>query len=272
MRIVEIVSADNILLDKSMDMDFWKNFPITRTSTFILDNIYDYIQNSGLPKIETISIPFDSWSMEHQYSGNLARGEITDIACFFTKKEVNLSTYKWGLNFLLVAKFQGSKSPIAVGEGYLHVNSKGYIKEQNFTLFSAMGSLDLGPRPQDLVEPFVLGLAFIGTKNTKIINVDSPTPKNPYTNKGKRLKQIKYFILDIKPFETKVKINKNISLFSTKDSIQPLHWRRGHFKNYLENGLFGKYKGRFWYGPYIAGDAKNGVNIKDYNIESPIQD
>lgn len=45
-----------------------------------------------------------------------------------------------------------------------------------------------------------------------------------------------------------------------------LHWVRGHFKDLRENGLFGKHKGVYWWGPHLAGQADRVV-FKDYVLE-----
>lgn len=48
-----------------------------------------------------------------------------------------------------------------------------------------------------------------------------------------------------------------------------LHICRGHFAEYQDRGLFGKYKGRFWISQHVRGSAKQGAVVKDYAIRSP---
>jgi hypothetical protein len=42
---------------------------------------------------------------------------------------------------------------------------------------------------------------------------------------------------------------------------------RGHMKRYDGAGLFGKYKGTWYWGPHLRGDAKAGVTVADYTID-----
>jgi len=46
-----------------------------------------------------------------------------------------------------------------------------------------------------------------------------------------------------------------------------LHQRRGHMKDYRKGaGLFGKYKGLWYWGETLAGDADEGVVVSDYKV------
>jgi hypothetical protein len=49
-----------------------------------------------------------------------------------------------------------------------------------------------------------------------------------------------------------------------------LHICRGHFKDYRNSaGLFGKYKGLYWWDMHTRGTEKAGVVIKDYRVKAP---
>lgn len=41
---------------------------------------------------------------------------------------------------------------------------------------------------------------------------------------------------------------------------------RGHFKDFSAKGLFGKYKGVYWWGDQVRGDSAQGVIDKDYRL------
>ena len=46
------------------------------------------------------------------------------------------------------------------------------------------------------------------------------------------------------------------------------HKRRGHIKDYRKGkGLFGKYKGLWYWGPALCGNASEGVVVSDYSVE-----
>ena len=53
------------------------------------------------------------------------------------------------------------------------------------------------------------------------------------------------------------------------DLKRSLHICRGHFKDYRESGLFGKYKGVFWWADSVRGAAEVGLVIKDYSVKVP---
>ena len=45
-----------------------------------------------------------------------------------------------------------------------------------------------------------------------------------------------------------------------------MHICRGHFKDYRENGLFGKYPGIYWCPSHIRGNPEMGIVEKDYEV------
>jgi hypothetical protein len=47
-----------------------------------------------------------------------------------------------------------------------------------------------------------------------------------------------------------------------------LHICRGHFKDFTERGLFGKYHGLYWWDAHARGNAKEGIALKDYRVHS----
>jgi hypothetical protein len=47
-----------------------------------------------------------------------------------------------------------------------------------------------------------------------------------------------------------------------------IHLCRGHFKTYaVDNPLFGKYTGRYWWQPQVRGNKERGLVMKDYHLE-----
>lgn len=52
------------------------------------------------------------------------------------------------------------------------------------------------------------------------------------------------------------------------DSSTRLHEKRGHMKDYRKGkGLFGKYRGLWYWGPQLAGSGDEGVVISDYEVK-----
>jgi len=75
---------------------------------------------------------------------------------------------------------------------------------------------------------------------------------------------VKYYTLDIKPMTKILKKEGQIEKLGIKHA---LHVCRGHFKDYSNgHGLFGKFKGLYWWDNHIRGDISQGLIIKDYNV------
>jgi len=110
----------------------------------------------------------------------------------------------------------------------------------------------------------VLGLAlnFLHCKNVHSI-------ENPHQliraarRRGETTYFEKYYILQIEPMK---KILNEQGQAQTKGLKYALHICRGHFKTYDRKGLFGKYKGNFWWSSMVKGDPTIGKIKKDYQI------
>lgn len=74
----------------------------------------------------------------------------------------------------------------------------------------------------------------------------------------------KYYTLAIEPMK---KILESEGEAQIKGIQHALHICRGHFKTYEGKGLFGKYKGRFWWPSQVRGDASIGKIHKDYEVK-----
>jgi ribosomal protein S19 len=85
---------------------------------------------------------------------------------------------------------------------------------------------------------------------------------------GKKIKKFasktkfKYHILNVTlPNSRKTYINSP----KTGKTVR-VHMCRGHYRHYVDKGLFGKYYGRFWIQDHVRGNKKKGMLVKDYNI------
>ncbi len=75
----------------------------------------------------------------------------------------------------------------------------------------------------------------------------------------------KYHTLMIRP------TNRKVSLGSGGESTRNtrIHFCRGHFKEYTaEAPLFGRFTGLYWWQPHVRGDKKQGVVMKDYQLDT----
>ncbi len=115
------------------------------------------------------------------------------------------------------------------------------------------------------LHPMLLALSFMHCKNV-ILMEHNP----PYKVQQKRIKQnkaplTKYYTLDITRPRAILKSEGNIDEVGLQ---RALHICRGHFKDYSKGkGLFGKYKGLYWWDSQVRGTEEAGRIEKDYNIK-----
>jgi hypothetical protein len=126
---------------------------------------------------------------------------------------------------------------------------------------------------EDSLQPFrdcaLLTISFLHCKNVLLTDVQPPI-KRVHNKAAKRRGEkdiipMRYKVLDIKPMR---QVLKNEGSEDTQGTSKALHICRGHFKHY-ENGrgLFGKYKGTYWFPEQTRGTLKQGLVDKDYRIK-----
>lgn len=119
-----------------------------------------------------------------------------------------------------------------------------------------------------MIHPQLLALSFMHCKNVKKEEVD-PNKELPrrvlkYWEKKGKPKLKKYYTLNIEPMKQVLRKEGKIEKYGAK---QALHICRGHFKDYSQGkGLFGKYRGLYWWEDCVKGDKRQGEIIKDYSL------
>jgi hypothetical protein len=143
---------------------------------------------------------------------------------------------------------------------------------------SDKGMLAYAPRDVELdnesvsiltYQSFIPMLAMMTLHCRKAIMVDGGI-KPPHEQKGRtkqgKLPLVQYKTLTIEPFK---KILKAVT-GSDHLSAKALHLCRAHWKVYDDgNGLFGKYKGTYFWSAFERGNIEFGRVVKDYKIEAP---
>jgi hypothetical protein len=112
-----------------------------------------------------------------------------------------------------------------------------------------------------------LTYSFINCRNTVIKDVEPESPRLRKANlmRGKQ-PYVRYKILEIEPIKKILSVQGNAAATGLKHA---LHICRGHFKDYREHGLFGKYKDLYWWDMHVRGTATQGVVLKDYAMQPP---
>lgn len=109
--------------------------------------------------------------------------------------------------------------------------------------------------------PCLLAISFTHCKNVELIQQGNPTPGR----RNRRAPGIKFYTLDILPMRQVLKHEGQSEKTGLRNA---LHICRGHFKDYTQNGLFGRYKGVYWWDEQARGALDRGAVLKEYNVKN----
>lgn len=125
---------------------------------------------------------------------------------------------------------------------------------------------DIKPQYSAMLYMMVDLVTFLHTENVLLAPVDRRIAKRKRWQRKKR--GLTWHTIYIVPGKAQRKIEPAPPAGSQR--LLAAHLRRGHFKTYGQNGrgkLFGKYSGRFWWGPRLVGNVKVGFSGHDYGID-----
>lgn len=123
------------------------------------------------------------------------------------------------------------------------------------------------------VEPTVyvllFALALMNAKNIKLIDNVPPVRLSKKREKKKGVPLVTYKTLAVVPLEIAHYTGEDQPKPKAVNSaLLPVHIARGHFKDFRDGkGLFGKYKGVYWWDQHVRGDIENGVVVKDCEVQ-----
>ena len=111
--------------------------------------------------------------------------------------------------------------------------------------------------------PELLAISFMHCKNVNVIeNKPSRIPGIRNRHKPK----ITYKTLEIEPMKKVLQTEGDIENNGLKKA---LHICRGHFKDFREKGLFGRFHDIYWWDSQVRGKIENGMVIKNYDVKTP---
>ena len=111
----------------------------------------------------------------------------------------------------------------------------------------------------------MLATSFIHCKNTVLEVINPPDRLNHARSRRGKHPLVSYRVLDVRPGNRILETEGRINEVGLKKA---LHICRGHFKDYTEKGLFGKLHGLYWWSPYVRGDIREGIALKDYRVHT----
>ena len=104
-------------------------------------------------------------------------------------------------------------------------------------------------------------LMFLHTKNVQILRQVQPTKIQQKREKKAKLPLVDTRIVTVRGIHEKVERER---IISSTDTSVPFHIVRGHFADYREKGLFGKYPGIYWIPQHSRGSLEHGTIKKRY--------
>lgn len=126
---------------------------------------------------------------------------------------------------------------------------------------------NLSSRIGSIANPVLLAFCFLHCKNVDLITNDPPAKLSHAHQKRHKRPLVKFKTLDIQPIREILKREGKSEETGLKKA---LHICRGHFKDFSKGkGLFGKYKGMYWWESQVRGSAIEGTVIKNYNVKRP---
>lgn len=183
------------------------------------------------------------------------------FACLPWGYEKRRGPYAWSsATFFFVAD---DGSPV-IGEGdkqYVMTGEPGEIAWL-MQMYPIRSQEEIAGFFSSMLQPALLAISFLHCKNTYEV-----TQRPPAAQAKKRRKQgvelVTYKTLAIEPI---CRVLKYEGEAESRGIKYALHICRGHFKDYREKGLFGKYKGIYWWAQHLRGDLDEGVVVKDYKV------
>lgn len=115
-----------------------------------------------------------------------------------------------------------------------------------------------------LGHPAMLAISFFHCKNVKLVQEAPPPKLSKAHNKRHGRPLLRYHVLEITPLKAILQAEGNVQA----DGLpRALHICRGHFKDFRQNGLFGKYKDVYWWDHHMRGKTEEGIVTKDYTMK-----
>lgn len=168
----------------------------------------------------------------------------------------------WEFRWLVSVKlWTGSDSGIAEGPAIVYyLDQTGQVVEE-FAGVVASGVADAGHIPGVLF-PFLFAFSLLHCRNVRVEEAATPR-KVAQARRRRGLQPVRFHTLVVDPLRQTVEREPAGSGSGAK---RALHIVRGHFADYREKGLFGRYHGIYWREMHVRGDAKAGAVFKDYRV------
>lgn len=113
--------------------------------------------------------------------------------------------------------------------------------------------------------PFLFALSLMHCKNVTVEPVEVP-PKVTRARAKRQLPPVRYHTIVIEPMRRRTLAEPGPRGSAAK---RAMHIVRGHFKDYRESGLFGRYHGIYWWDMAVRGDVEAGRVVQQFRVRPP---
>jgi len=249
---------------------------LSKAQIFNIDNVAEYYwqspqENWHIEKdFPILTLPFDTCYFEYrmpegqndvlQNCGILAQkglrvssGTSIDFLVYFTTQKA----YFYAGAVTLIIDDKGMSVPIP---GHEPLSMAFYMPEEYVNENTREQMQD---NLSTALHPCWLAISFLHCKNVTI------EQRGAGLNFGRRKRHepnIRYHVLVIEPMKKILKTEGRSDEVGIK---RALYICRGHFKDFRETGLFGKFRDIYWWNPQVRGKVENGIVLKDYNVDAP---
>lgn len=262
---------------------FWEVFK--ESEVVAIDNVSQFFFADS-PKTEwhvsdfpNVAPPFSKFFMEWHspkvmnLNGNIQRRKsMGRLGVFFSVEDVedvSQKPLKWVYESLLFGEFQNRIAPLS--QYRFIVNNDGTIAIENDKWIWGRpvegGSDFVDGTIGNCIFPCLLAVSFFHCKNVTLHREIPPVPLSKKYEKKHGWPLVSYHTLNIEPMKKVLRTEGDSQQTGLK---QALHICRGHFKDFSKGkGLFGKYKGLYWWDSVVRGSVSEGIIDKDYAVKPP---
>jgi|GEM_PF-2537018 len=180
--------------------------------------------------------------------------------------------WKWVVNFQLFAEEKKNAPIMSPGQWAVILDKAGKVVYEQWAANVAPKAFPhLSEQFKDALSgwsthlfPAFLAVSFLHCKNVKLIASEPDHKLSRAWTKRHNQPLYRYHVLDIEPMKQVLRKEGQSESVGLKKA---LHICRGHFKDYTNKGLFGKYKGMYWWEAHVRGSLSEGIVAKDYSVK-----
>jgi hypothetical protein len=254
---------------KQNEKDYWRkaaNFlfaQLEHAIVYDVSNVAEYTDGRDISSEEFPVIVPPHECMWLEYGGNIALSVMTKLVDESDMLPEKAMGARW-LSFYQAAVEINGRVYLFPADAYVYIKPDGSFK--HLTSFQAVPGDDVSQIIVNNIPIAFVSIAFAHCKNVT-------THTHEYHRRirncsGKKISaKVTHRTLTIDPMKKVLETEGDIQ---HNGIAKALHICRGHFKDYRNSaGLFGKYKGLYWWDMHTRGTEKAGVVIKDYRVKAP---